>query len=68
MRHTRSHTANRRSHHALKRKLFSIDKETGVAHLRHHVSLTTGTYRGKTVMNVTAKAEKKAAKAKALKK
>ncbi|MFA6397742.1 MAG: 50S ribosomal protein L32 [Candidatus Paceibacterota bacterium] len=64
MRHTRSHTANRRSHHALKSQGISIDKETGVAHLRHRVSLVTGKYRGRQVIDVIKKVEKKQKKAK----
>lgn len=55
MRHTRSHTANRRSHHALKSPKFSVDTSTGIAHLRHRVCLTTGMYRGRKVLDVTAK-------------
>lgn len=55
MRHTRSHTANRRSHHALKSPKFSVDPTTGTAHLRHRVCLTTGMYRGRKVLDVTAK-------------
>ena len=64
MRHTRAHTANRRSHHALKGSSLTTDKATGVVHLRHRASLTTGTYRGRKVIDVVAKVEKKQAKAK----
>jgi len=65
MRHTRSHTANRRSHHALKNKNISVDKETGSAHLGHHVDMKTGRYKGRQVLNLVKKAEKKQTKSKA---
>jgi len=47
MRHTRAHTANRRSHHALKSPALSTDK-SGARHIRHHASLD-GIYKGRTV-------------------
>jgi ribosomal protein L32 len=50
MRHTKSHTANRRSHHALTAPKFAVDQETNVPHLRHRVCMTTGMYRGKKVL------------------
>ncbi len=62
MRHTRSHTKNRRSHHKVANPAISIDKETGTPHLRHRVSLETGMYRGTKVLNTTKKVEKKIAK------
>lgn len=63
MRHTRAHTANRRSHHALKSKGIATDKETGTPHLRHRVSLATGKYRGRQVLDIVSKVEKKQKKA-----
>lgn len=76
MRHTRAHSANRRSHHALKGNTITLDKETGAPHLRHRVSRATGKYRGKQVLNLVdrvakAQAQKAGAavkKAKAVKK
>ena len=59
MRHTRSHTKNRRSHHALKETNLSVDKETGVPHLRHRASLETGKYRGRVVIDTASKVIKK---------
>jgi len=56
MRHTRSHTRNRRSHHALKGERLSVDKETGVKHPRHRALLDGSTYRGRSVMDKTKKA------------
>lgn len=64
MRHTRSHTKNRRSHHALGKLPIIVDGKTGVAHLRHHASLTTGTYRGRQILDTMKKVEKKTEKAK----
>lgn len=61
MRHTRSHTKNRRSHHALAKPALSKD-ENGEAHLRHRVSKVTGIYRGRKVLDNLKKLEKKAKK------
>lgn len=65
MRHTRSHTRNRRSHHALARPALSKD-EAGNTHLRHRLSPKSGLYRGRKVLDLTSKLTKKAEKAKAL--
>ncbi len=62
MRHTRSHTRNRRSHHALKGMPIAVDGKTGTPHLRHRASLTTGIYRGRQVIDVMKRVEKKTAK------
>lgn len=48
MRHTRSHTANRRSHHALKGLALSTDK-SGSTHIRHRASID-GMYKGRVVV------------------
>ena len=63
MRHTRSHTGNRRSHHALRANTIVTDTETKVPHLRHRASLESGTYRGRKVIDVVKKAGKAAKKA-----
>lgn len=47
MRHTRSHTANRRSHHALKSPALSKDA-SGTLHIRHRATLD-GMYKGRAV-------------------
>ncbi len=63
MRHTRAHTANRRSHHALKGSRFVACKDCGAKHLMHRVCMTCGKYRGRLVIDVlkkTVKATKKA--------
>ncbi len=69
MRHTRAHTGNRRSHHALKGTQVSVDTQTGVAHLRHRMS-ADGMYRGRKILKVSKvkQVEKKQAKAKTAKK
>ena len=63
MRHTRSQMAQRRSHHALVKPAISKD-EAGNVHLRHRLSSTTGSYRGRKVIDLTAKLDKRAKKAK----
>lgn len=63
MRHTRGHTNNRRSHHALAKPALTKD-ENGNPRLRHRVSPTTGTYRGRQVISKTSKLEKRATKSK----
>lgn len=65
MRSTRAHTRNRRSHHALDGVRLATDKTNGIPHLRHRASLTTGTYRGRTVIDVAGKLIKKQEKQKA---
>jgi len=62
MRHTKSHTKNRRSHHKVAANNITTDTKSGVAHLRHRVSLETGMYRGRQVIDVAKKAMKKASK------
>lgn len=63
MRHTRAHTANRRSHHALKDLALSKDN-TGTVHIRHRASLD-GTYKGRVVIgDPVKKVQKKQSKAK----
>jgi ribosomal protein L32 len=59
MRHTRAHTANRRSHHALTGAPITLEEGSKTPRLRHRVSLTTGTYRGKKVIDIVKKVEKK---------
>ena len=53
MRHTKGHSANRRSHHALKNRALTASPE-GTVHPRHRVMLEGGTYRGRTLLNKTA--------------
>lgn len=62
MRHTRAHTANRRSHHALKGQRFSKCVKCGVDHLRHRMCMNCGSYKGHEVVDVLEKVNKKTAK------
>lgn len=68
MRHTKGHTANRRSHHALKGARFVVCEKCNKEHLMHRVCANCGTYRGREVVDtmkktlrVAKKAEKKGA-------
>lgn len=62
MRHTRAHTANRRSHHALKAKTLATC-ECGAVRVSHRACPECGRYRGRVVVDVAAKAKRKAKKA-----
>ena len=70
MRHTRAHSANRRSHHALKGARLSV-AEGGVKHPRHKALLDGTPYRGRSLAKkakpAAAKATAKTAKPKAKK-
>jgi ribosomal protein L32 len=60
MRHTSSHSKNRRSHHALKNRVIVKDKESGALRLPHRIDETTGMYRGKQILpKKEVKAKKK---------
>lgn len=48
MRHTRAHTANRRSHHKLAEPALSKDA-SGTLHIRHRATLD-GMYKGRSVL------------------
>ncbi|MDE1924585.1 MAG: 50S ribosomal protein L32 [Patescibacteria group bacterium] len=61
MRHTRAHTANRRSHHAL--KAHSLVKcECGNMRVSHRACPACGRYNGKVVIDFAAKARARAAR------
>lgn len=55
MRHTRSHTANRRSHHALTAPEMAVCKNCGAMHRPHHMCLNCGFYKGRVVIDLLAK-------------
>ena len=59
MRHTRGHTANRRSHHALKGGALAAC-ECGAARVSHRACPSCGRYRGRVVVDVAGKAQAKA--------
>lgn len=58
MRHTRGHTGNRRSHHALSAMNIIKDKKSGNLCLPHKVDEITGTYRGKQIFTPKIKSKK----------
>ncbi len=60
MRHTRAHTANRRSHHALKAHTLALC-ECGSPRVSHRACPNCGRYRGRVVVDLVKKAEKKVA-------
>lgn len=62
MRHTHSHTGNRRSHHALKASAFTTCSNCGQFKETHKVCKHCGFYRGRKVIDVVKKVEKKQSK------
>ncbi len=64
MRHTRSHTANRRSHHALKAENLSLCSKCGAPKLNHAMCANCGFYKGRTIVDVQAALAKKEKKMK----
>ena len=64
MRHTRAHTANRRSHHALAIASLNLCKECGSPKEPHAVCQVCGKYKGKQIIDVHSKITKKEKKAK----
>lgn len=68
MRHTKSQRNRTRSHHALAKPAVTIDKDSNIPHLRHRASLVTGKYRGRDVLNIQKKLDRKSKKAKQNKK
>ncbi len=65
MRHTRSHTANRRSHHALKTPNLAVCKNCGATHRPHHMCLNCGFYKGRVVIDLLKKKQDREARLKA---
>ncbi len=59
MRHTRSHTGNRRSHHALTAPTLSKCTHCGANHRPHHMCLECGYYNGRQVMDLAAQKAKR---------
>ena len=55
MRHTRAHTANRRSHHALVAPTLSVCQNCGAQHRPHHMCLNCGFYKGRMVVDLLEK-------------
>ncbi len=55
MRHTRAHTKNRRSHHALKAPTLAVCSNCDAKYRPHHMCLECGFYKGKMVVDMVAK-------------
>jgi large subunit ribosomal protein L32 len=68
MRHTRAHTRNRRSHHALKDASLLKCRKCKEPVLAHTVCLNCGTYKGREIIDVLKKLTKKEQKQKEKKK
>ena len=58
MRHTRGHTGNRRSHHALSPMNLVKDAESGNLRLPHRVDEATGMYRGRQIFSPKTKVKR----------
>ena len=67
MRSTKSHTRNRRAHHALIRARFVVCSHCKVEILPHSVCKSCGFYRGIKVLDLVREAERKQKKEKAKK-
>lgn len=59
MRHTSSHTRNRRSHHNLKAVSFSVCPKCGKEKFPHKLCAHCGHYKGKEIVNTLKKLDKK---------
>ncbi len=62
MRHTRAHTGNRRSHHALISPTLVTCSHCSAWKLPHRVCMECGMYRGKQVIDIVAKTKRRQAK------
>jgi large subunit ribosomal protein L32 len=64
MRATRSHRNNRRSHFALTEPRVSVCEKCGKFRLSHTACSSCGTYRGRTLIDLQARVERKLRKQK----
>ncbi|MCA9366396.1 50S ribosomal protein L32 [Candidatus Kaiserbacteria bacterium] len=62
MRHNRSQSKSRRSHHALSAPTLATCKNCGAHHRPHHMCLECGFYNGRQVMDLAAKKEARTAR------
>jgi len=67
MRHTRAHTANRRSHHALKAPTLATCSNCAAKHRPHHMCQECGFYKGRQVIDMKAKSDARTARLQAKK-
>lgn len=65
MRHTRAHSGNRRSHHALKAENLVKCSHCGASRRPHHMCLECGYYNGRQVMDLVGEKAKREARLKA---
>ena len=65
MRHTRSHTKNRRSHHSLGEPRLYACPDCKAPTKMHSMCSSCGRYRGRVIVDVASRIEKKQEKAKA---
>jgi large subunit ribosomal protein L32 len=64
MRHTRSHTRNRRSHHALSGMRLSVCEKCSKPKLPHNLCASCGVYNKNAIIDMKAQLAKKAARLK----
>ncbi|MEK7569595.1 MAG: 50S ribosomal protein L32 [Patescibacteria group bacterium] len=64
MRSTKSHTGNRRAHHALRALKLSVCSNCKAPMIPHRVCRNCGFYRGKKVLDLVRKTERKQKKEK----
>lgn len=67
MRHTRAHTKNRRSHHALKAPALAVCSNCKAPHRPHHMCLECGFYKGRQVLDLAGAKENREARKQAKK-
>ena len=65
MRHNRSQTRQRRSHHGLEAPTLSTCAHCGAQHRPHHMCLSCGFYKGRQVMDLAGEKAKRDARLKA---
>ncbi len=65
MRHTRAHSANRRSHHAISAETLTTCTHCGASRRQHHMCLSCGYYNGRQVVDLTTEKAKRDARLKA---
>ena len=67
MRHTRGHTRNRRSHHALSAINLTLCSNCGQPNPTHIMCKNCGHFKGKMIVDMTAKIDKQAVKSQTIK-